>query len=94
MAIMELNDVSYSHTLIMRGKYTDYALMVGSILAHMTSNFFVITIFWTIFSMMNVRSLKVFGCIVMYFLIAYELVFNGLKNMSVLMELQGKKTHH
>ena len=55
MAIMELDDTSYSHTLIMRGKYNDYALMVGSITAHFAMNFCIITVFWTIFSMMNTR---------------------------------------
>lgn len=91
---VELNDVSYLHILIMRAKFTSDALLGGSILAHMTSNLLVIVVFWVVFSLMNKRTLMVFGCIVIYFIIAYELVFNSLKNMAVLMELKGKKAHH
>jgi len=71
----------------MRTRFTEQALLGGSIMAHCVSNLVVVLFFWFTFSLFNHRSLKLFGCLLIYFIIAYELVFNCVKNISVLMEL-------
>ena len=86
MTIQEVNDTSYSHTLVMKVRFTDRALAFGSLLAHVAINSIVMIIFWTLFSFFNARSLKLFGCFVIYFIVSHELIINALKNMKVMME--------
>ena len=88
MVVQELNDTSYCHQLVMKTKYSDEALVAGSIVAHVSMNLIVITVFWMLFSIFNSRSVRLFGCCVIYFVIGYEMMFNCIKNMARLMELK------
>jgi putative Ca2+/H+ antiporter (TMEM165/GDT1 family) len=92
MTIQEINDTSYNHLLIMRAKYTDKALICGAIGAHITSNLLVVVTFWLMFSCFSPRSTKMFGCLLVYFIVGYELIFNAVKNVSVFMEFHNTNT--
>lgn len=49
MAIQELNDTSFSHTIIMKTRFTDQAIIIGGTLAHTASSLGLVTVCWLVF---------------------------------------------
>lgn len=88
MGLQELNDTSYTHQLIMKSKYTQRSLILGTVFGHIFINFVFVTFFWIFFSHFDFKSVKLLGCFILYYVITYELMFNSLANMAVIMELK------
>ena len=85
--IQESNDTSYLHTLTMKTRFTTKTLCLAIIGAHLVSNLVVILFTWIFAGLINHKSCKLFGVVVIYFIIAYELLFECLKFFAVLVDL-------
>ena len=82
-----MNDTSNLHSLTMQTRFTTNAICLGSIGAHLVSNLVIIVFAWLFAGFMHYKSCKLFGVVIIYVIVAYELMFGCLKYFAVLVQL-------
>lgn len=86
MNIVESFDVSCLHIFVMRAIYVQKAVVVGAMFGHILMNLLVVLVCFTIFPLFDDKSVKLFGCLSIYFIITYELMHAILSNMELFLE--------
>ena len=78
IAIQEINDSSQLRGLIMRAQFQSPSITAAMILAPLILNSLTVLVVWFLAKPLSPQEGNLFGCIVIYFIVAYELLLHIL----------------
>lgn len=89
IASQEVDDTSYLHALAMESRYETNTIIKGSIIAHLFINFVVILVscLYSGFFLTQDDG-HIMGCITIYFICAYEVLFHVMKWVDIYFDLK------
>lgn len=72
----------------MQAMYTTETIAKATIIAHIGTNALCIGAFWIFACLLSQKEANMFSCLIIYFIVSFELMFHVLRNMGKFMELQ------
>ena len=78
LAVQQVNDRSQLIGLIMRAQFTSSTIVATMILAPLIVNAGTVLTVWLIAKPFTQQEANLFGCIVIYYILAYEIMFHIL----------------
>ena len=89
MISQELNDTSYLQALSMECQYDKATIIKGSVIAHLIINFFFILVSFLYSGFcLTMDEGNIVGCIVIYFICSFEVLFHVMKWVDIYFDLK------